>query len=221
MSFQDPSNNKEILHSESNVFNHDNFPDQEYTESPKISTSTYENEIDTVSFNKILTSPKEYKTRNEPSDMYQQFSTENNFSLTCTKHKNRLKNETVTLDIQDTATGKTMAISLHTENNVQFATYEEPVSQSNAKSCRDVKPNTNSVQACNGDTENLTSTVNHILQEKEEKHPATIHCLKVTLSISIEMTNCDREGKEVRTYTYLQHVVVTQFFTNFVKYTYP
>lgn len=117
MSFQDPSNNKEILHSESNVFNQDNFPDQEYTESPKISTSTYENEIDTVSFNKILTSLKEYKTRNEPSDMYQQFSTENNFSLTCTKHKNRLKNETVTVDIQDTATGKTMAISLQTENN--------------------------------------------------------------------------------------------------------
>lgn len=77
--------------------------------------------------------------------MYQQFSTKNNFSLTCTKHKNRLKNETVTVDIQDTATGKTMAISLQTENNEQFATYEEAVSQSNAKSCRDVKPDTNSV----------------------------------------------------------------------------
>lgn len=142
---QDPSINKEILYNESNVFNQDDFLNQQYTESLKSSTSTYGNEIDTVSFNKILISPKEYKRRNETSYMYHEFSKENNFALIRTKHKNRLKNETVTVDIIDRATGKTMDRSLQTENNEQFATYEEPVSQSNVKSFRDVKPDTNAV----------------------------------------------------------------------------
>lgn len=77
--------------------------------------------------------------------MYHEFSKENNFALTSTKHKNRLKSETVTVDIQDRATGKTMVRLLQTENNEQSATYEEPVSQSNAKSFRDVKPDTKAV----------------------------------------------------------------------------
>lgn len=56
-----------------------------------------------------------------------------------------MKSETVTVDIHDPATCKIMARSLQTDNNEQFAKYEEPVSQSNAKSFRDVQPDTNAV----------------------------------------------------------------------------
>lgn len=111
----------------------------QYTES----TSTYENEIDTVLFDKILISSKEYETRNEPSDMYEDFSKEDNCASANTTDENRLKSETVTVDIQDHATGMTMSRTLQTENNQQLATYEEPASRSKAKSFRDVKPDTN------------------------------------------------------------------------------
>lgn len=130
----------------------------QYTES----TSTYENEIDTVLFDKILISSKEYKTRNEPSDMYEEFSKEDKSASTSITDKNRLKSETVTVDIQDAATGKTMARSLQTENKQQLATYEEPVSRSKAKSVRDVKPDTNAELAFNGDSENLKYYNYHI-----------------------------------------------------------
>lgn len=126
------------------------------------STSTYENEIDTVLFDKILISSKEYKTRNEPSDMYEEFSKEDKSASTSTADKNRLKSETVTVDIQDPVTGKTIARSLQTENNQQLATYEEPVSRSKAKSVRDVKPDTNAALAFNGDSENLKYYNYHI-----------------------------------------------------------
>ncbi|XP_052680830.1 uncharacterized protein LOC128161561 [Crassostrea angulata] len=141
LDIQDPSKNKEILHSEINVINHNDFQDLQYTES----TSTYENEIDTVLFDKILISSKEYETRNEPSEMYmyEDFSKEDNCASTSTTDENRLKSETVTVDIQDHATGMTMARTLQTENNQQLATYEEPASWSKAKSFLDVKPDTN------------------------------------------------------------------------------
>lgn len=119
------------------------------------STSTYEYEIDTVLFYKNLISSKENKTRNEPSDMYEEFSKEDKSVSTSTADKNRLKSETVTVDIQDPVTDKTMARLLQTENNQQLATYGEPVSRSKATSFRDVKPDTNASWAFNGDSENL------------------------------------------------------------------
>uniref|UniRef100_A0A8W8LVV4 Uncharacterized protein n=1 Tax=Magallana gigas TaxID=29159 RepID=A0A8W8LVV4_MAGGI len=158
LDIQDPSKKKEILHSESNVINHNDFQDLQYTES----TSTYENEIDTVLFDKILISSKEYKTRNEPSDMYKEFSKEDKSASTSITDKNRLKSETVTVDIQDAATSKAMARSLQTENKQQLATYEEPDSWSKSKSVRDVKPDTNAALAFNGDSENLKYYNYHI-----------------------------------------------------------
>lgn len=132
----------------------------QYTES----TSAYENEIDTFLFDKILISSKEYEKRNEPSDMYmyEDFSKEDNCASTSITDENRLKSETVTVDIQDHATGMTMARTLQTENNQQLASYEEPASRSKAKSFRDVKPDTNAALAFNGDSENLKYYNYHI-----------------------------------------------------------
>lgn len=58
--------------------------EQRYSESPKSSTSTYENEfgISQFSVNKATKSSKEHTSSKESSGMYHRLSKENNFPLT-------------------------------------------------------------------------------------------------------------------------------------------
>lgn len=140
--------------------------EQRYSESPKSSTSTYENEfgISQFSVNKATKSSKEHTSRKESSGMYHRLSKENNFPLTSTENEDLFESRNV--DFENTATGMTVASSLKSEHNEQYAAYEVPVSHSDAKISRDIGSKTIAMSDLNGNNEDLTTTVYHVLEKK-------------------------------------------------------
>lgn len=139
--------NTDIQRGVSNVFchYHDSL-EHRYSESPKSSTSTYENEcnVSQWSMKKAVKSPKEYISRNEPSNTYHKLSNDNKIALTSTQNEGLVQTETV--DIEDTLTKKTSSSSFQTKHNEQCAAYEEPVSMSNATKSLDDESDFSAVQ---------------------------------------------------------------------------
>lgn len=160
------ANNEDVQHSVNDIYHHYDPPEQRYSESPKSSTSTYENEVGTSQFsvNEATKSSKEHTPRKEPSDMYHNLSKESNFPLTSTENEDLL--ESSNADIENTATGRTVAGSLKPKHHEQYAAYEVHVSNPNAKISRDIGSKTSVMSALNGRYEDITTTVYHVLERK-------------------------------------------------------
>lgn len=146
-------------------------PEQRYSGSPKSSTSTSENEvsISQCSMHKTTKSSKEHTLGKEISGMYYKLSKENNSPLTDTENEDPFESRYV--DIENTATGRTVVGSLKSEHHEQYAAYEVPVSHSNAKISRNIGSKTSAMSALNGRNEDIITIVYHVLEK--ENHPAT------------------------------------------------
>lgn len=103
------------------------------------------------------------------SSMYHKLSKENNSPLTNTENEDLIESRYV--DIENTATGRTVVGSLKSEHHEQYAAYEVPVSHLNAKISRNIGSKTSVMSALNSRNEDITTIVYHVLEK--EKHPAT------------------------------------------------
>lgn len=163
--------NTNTQHGVSNVSCHyHDSSEQRYSDSPKSSTSTYENECNVShwSMKTAVKPPKEHISRYEPAHTYHKLSNDNRIALTSTQDEGLFQTETV--DIEDTMTKKTSSSSFQTKHNEQCAAYEEHVSLSNAKESLDDGSDFRSASAFYSQDEDLTSPVYHVLQKKAEKH---------------------------------------------------
>lgn len=118
---------------------------------------------------KTTKSSKEHTLGKEISGMYYKLSKENNSPLTDTENEDPFESRYV--DIENTATGRTVVGSLKSEHHEQHAAYEVPVSHSNAKISRNIGSKTSAMSALNGRNEDIITIVYHVLEK--ENHPAT------------------------------------------------
>lgn len=178
MILKGPSKNDQIK-GVSNVFLHDDSPEQRYSPSPKSSTSTYENESisSKLSSKKVVDSSKGSKSCDERPQVYHTLSKDYNTASTNTENENILTKETLKSDY-DVANYSPSETNL-VKHGGQCVTYEQPISLSSSKKSKEsqsIKSDNNpalSRETLTGE-EATTSNVYHVLQGSEGISPVAL-----------------------------------------------
>lgn len=178
MILKGPSKNDQIK-GVSNVFLHDDSPEQRYSPSPKSSTSTYENDSisSKLSSKKVVDSSKGSKSCDERPQVYHTLSKDYNTASTNTENENILTKETLKSDYD-------VANYLPSETNPvkhggQCVSYEQPISLSSSKKSKEsqsIKSDNNpalSRETLTGE-EATTSNIYHVLQGSEGISPVAL-----------------------------------------------
>lgn len=176
-----PSKNDKIK-GVSNVFVHDDSPEQRYSPSPKSSTSTYENESissSKLSSKKVVDSPKGSKSCDERPQVYHTLSKDYNNAPTNTGNETILTKETLKADyIYDVANYSPSGTHV-VKHGGQCVSYEQPISQSSSKKSKEsqsIKSDNNpalSRETLSGE-EATASNVYHVLQGSEGINPVAL-----------------------------------------------
>uniref|UniRef100_A0A8W8LX39 Uncharacterized protein n=1 Tax=Magallana gigas TaxID=29159 RepID=A0A8W8LX39_MAGGI len=173
-----PSKNDKIK-GVSNVFLHDDSPEQRYSPSPKSSTSTYENESisSKLSSKKVVDSSKGSKSCEERPQVYHTLSKDYNTASTNTENENILTKETLKsdYDVANYSPRETNPV----KHGGQCVSYEQPISLSSSKKSKEsqsIKSDNNpalSRETLTGE-EATTSNVYHVLQGSEGISPVAL-----------------------------------------------
>lgn len=173
-----PSKNDKIK-GVSNVFLHDDSPEQRYSPSPKSSTSTYENESisSKLSSKKVVDSSKGSKACDERPQVYHTLSKDYNTASTNTENENILTKETLKsdYDVANYSPRETNPV----KHGGQCVSYEQPISLSSSKKSKEsqsIKLDNNpalSRETLTGE-EATTSNVYHVLQGSEGISPVAL-----------------------------------------------
>ncbi|XP_065937709.1 uncharacterized protein [Magallana gigas] len=173
-----PSKNDQIK-GVSNVFLHDDSPEQRYSPSPKSSTSTYENESisSKLSSKKVVDSSRGSKSCEERPQVYHTLSKDYNTASTNTENENILTKETLKsdYDVANYSPSETNPV----KHGGQCVLYEQPISLSSSKKSKEsqsIKSDNNpalSRETLTGE-EATTSNVYHVLQGSEGISPVAL-----------------------------------------------
>lgn len=163
----------------SNVFVHDDSPEQRYSPSPKSSTSTYENESisSKLSSKKVVDSSIGSKSSDERPQVYHTLSKDYNTASTDTENEKRLTKETLESDYA--VANYSPSGTLLMKHGGQCVTYQQPVSQSSSKKLKEsqsIQSENNpalSRETLTGD-EAIPSNVYHVLQGNEGISPVAL-----------------------------------------------